>query len=134
GRGGGVGLPELRLCELTSSPDPSLPSSAIRLAAQDYRCVLALLTGPRSPPQSPRVTVGEYYPALRAGSRWRAAAMTSGTAASLAGAMMWTPATPGMVANSSISSTAMRTPSAAAAAPSPAFSSRSIYVSAMMVP
>ena len=49
------------------------------------------------------------YPGYR--SRALAAAMTSGIAASLPGAMMWMPAMPGIVDSSSISSTQMRTPS-----------------------
>ena len=56
------------------------------------------------------------YVDFRCGRRLRASAMTSGTAASLAGAMMWTPATPGTCASSSISSIAMRAPSAAGSA------------------
>src|SRR5262249_30689383 len=59
----------------------------------------------------------------------RAAAMTSGTAASLPGAMMWTPATPGISASSAISSTQRRCPSAAGSA---ACSRRVTVASGMM--
>ena len=61
----------------------------------------------------------------------RAAVMMSGTAASLPGAMMWTPATCGMSASSRTMSMQMRRPSAAGSA---ARSMRSTIASGMMAP
>ena len=78
----------------------------------------------------PRTPLPPSY-RCRATERLRASAITAGTAASLAGAMMCTPATPGMPANSAINSRQMRWPSATGSA---AASSRSRNASGMMVP